>query len=201
MPAPESNTCDRARCAIWKLRCFFVLVCSIPEQRDHPSMHKRYVSFFTSIPPVAGFVYCNLPGLRAAVGERVRLYIMAIGTDVDMHTPSLNGVGVFEQQVGLVGGRGRDDALQRVFALCTDGHGAQRNACAPHSMPCTICALLPLSGCGVHEAKAGWLCRACGSRCRCGMQCPIACLARSGQLRQWGGAAFPHGVVVHRRRA
>ncbi len=39
--------------------------------------------------PPAGYVYCNMPPLRFALGERVRVYIMALGTEVDMHTPNL----------------------------------------------------------------------------------------------------------------
>lgn len=34
-------------------------------------------------------MYCNLPGLTAKPYERVRLYVMGLGTEVDLHTPSL----------------------------------------------------------------------------------------------------------------
>lgn len=36
-------------------------------------------------------MYCNLPGLEAREGQRVRFYYMSLGTDVDLHTPSLAG--------------------------------------------------------------------------------------------------------------
>jgi FtsP/CotA-like multicopper oxidase with cupredoxin domain len=40
---------------------------------------------------VNGYVYGNLPGLRAANGDRVRWYVMAQGTEVDLHTPHWHG--------------------------------------------------------------------------------------------------------------
>lgn len=36
---------------------------------------------------INGYVYCNLPGLNWQVGERVRLYVAALGDVVDLHTP------------------------------------------------------------------------------------------------------------------
>ncbi len=38
-----------------------------------------------------GYVYDNLPGLNMKVGEKVRWYQIALGTEVDMHTPHWHG--------------------------------------------------------------------------------------------------------------
>lgn len=38
-----------------------------------------------------GFVYDNLPGLNMKVGENVRWYQLALGTEVDIHTPHWHG--------------------------------------------------------------------------------------------------------------
>lgn len=40
---------------------------------------------------INGYVYGNLPGLTARLGERVRWYLMAMGTEVDLHTPHWHG--------------------------------------------------------------------------------------------------------------
>ncbi len=39
----------------------------------------------------AGYMYCNLPGLEAREGQRIRIYYMSLGSEVDLHTPSLAG--------------------------------------------------------------------------------------------------------------
>ena len=39
----------------------------------------------------AGYMFCNLPGLEAMEGQRIRIYYMSLGTEVDLHTPSLAG--------------------------------------------------------------------------------------------------------------
>jgi manganese oxidase len=36
---------------------------------------------------INGRLHANLPGLRMRVGERVRWYVMAMGTEIDVHTP------------------------------------------------------------------------------------------------------------------
>ncbi len=36
-------------------------------------------------------MYCNLPGLEAREGQRIRIYYMSLGTEVDLHSPSLAG--------------------------------------------------------------------------------------------------------------
>lgn len=38
-----------------------------------------------------GFVYDNLPGLTMKTGEKVRWYQLALGTEVDLHTPHWHG--------------------------------------------------------------------------------------------------------------
>ncbi len=40
---------------------------------------------------INGYVYGNLPGLTMRTGERVRWYVMAMGTEVDLHTPHWHG--------------------------------------------------------------------------------------------------------------
>jgi FtsP/CotA-like multicopper oxidase with cupredoxin domain len=36
---------------------------------------------------INGYVYGNMPGLTVKQGERVRWYVVRIGTEVDLHTP------------------------------------------------------------------------------------------------------------------
>ena len=40
---------------------------------------------------INGFVFGNLPGLTMKLGERVRWYLLSIGTEVDLHTPHWHG--------------------------------------------------------------------------------------------------------------
>lgn len=40
---------------------------------------------------INGFVYGNLPGLEMKLGERVRWYMLGMGTEVDLHTPHWHG--------------------------------------------------------------------------------------------------------------
>jgi FtsP/CotA-like multicopper oxidase with cupredoxin domain len=40
---------------------------------------------------INGYVYGNLPGLEMSVGERVRWYMLGMGTEVDLHTPHWHG--------------------------------------------------------------------------------------------------------------
>jgi hephaestin len=40
---------------------------------------------------INGYVFGNLPGLTMRKGERVRWYVMAMGTEVDLHTPHWHG--------------------------------------------------------------------------------------------------------------
>jgi hypothetical protein len=40
---------------------------------------------------INGFVFGNLPGLDMRVGERVRWYVIGMGTEVDLHTPHWHG--------------------------------------------------------------------------------------------------------------
>ena len=43
---------------------------------------------------INGYVYGNLPGLTMRKGERVRWYLMGMGTEVDLHTPHWHGATV-----------------------------------------------------------------------------------------------------------
>lgn len=40
---------------------------------------------------INGYVFGNLPGLTMKVGERVRWYVLGMGTEVDLHTPHWHG--------------------------------------------------------------------------------------------------------------
>jgi hephaestin len=40
---------------------------------------------------INGYVFGNLPGLEMRRGERVRWYLMGMGTEVDLHTPHWHG--------------------------------------------------------------------------------------------------------------
>jgi manganese oxidase len=40
---------------------------------------------------INGFVYGNLPGLNVKLGEKIRWYTLAMGTEVDLHTPHWHG--------------------------------------------------------------------------------------------------------------
>jgi manganese oxidase len=40
---------------------------------------------------INGFVYGNLPGLNMRLGEKIRWYTLAMGTEVDLHTPHWHG--------------------------------------------------------------------------------------------------------------
>ncbi|KAL4429029.1 hypothetical protein ABPG77_006068 [Micractinium sp. CCAP 211/92] len=40
---------------------------------------------------INGFLYCNMPVLNFTQGENVRFHIMALGTEVDLHTPNFVG--------------------------------------------------------------------------------------------------------------
>eukprot|EP00887_Chlorella_sp_A99_P002379 scaffold10.g2379.t1 len=40
---------------------------------------------------INGYMYCNQPRLTFGQGERVRFHVLALGTDVDVHSPALAG--------------------------------------------------------------------------------------------------------------
>lgn len=71
---------------------------------------------------VNGYVYGNMPRLTMRAGERVRWYVFALGTEVDMHTPHWHGNTVLER------GRRRDEvellpATQLVADMVPDNPG------------------------------------------------------------------------------
>ncbi len=47
---------------------------------------------------INGYVFGNLPGLDMKKGERVRWYLMGMGTEVDLHTPHWHGNTVLVDQ-------------------------------------------------------------------------------------------------------
>jgi FtsP/CotA-like multicopper oxidase with cupredoxin domain len=55
---------------------------------------------------INGYVYGNMPRIQLRVGERVRWYLMDLGTEVDLHTPHWHGNSV------LMNGMNRADMIQ-----------------------------------------------------------------------------------------
>jgi len=56
---------------------------------------------------INGYVYGNQPGFEMKQGEKVRIYAMAMGTEVDLHTPHTHGntflnMGMRQDVVGLL---------------------------------------------------------------------------------------------------
>lgn len=54
---------------------------------------------------INGFIYANLPGLTMVSGEKIRWHLVALGTEVDLHTPHWHG------HTGLHEGR-RTDVIE-----------------------------------------------------------------------------------------
>lgn len=51
---------------------------------------------------INGLLFCNLRGLQARIGERVRIHMLAAGSEMDIHTPMLHShVAVVDQSSGL----------------------------------------------------------------------------------------------------
>ena len=65
------------------------IVAFAPNAKDH----KEDDSFMGSnlMHSMNGYVYDNLPGLNMKVGENVRWYQVALGTEADLHTPHWHG--------------------------------------------------------------------------------------------------------------
>ncbi|MCP4329213.1 MAG: multicopper oxidase domain-containing protein [Alphaproteobacteria bacterium] len=71
---------------------------------------------------INGYIYGNLPGLKMNAGERTRWYTLALGTEVDLHTPHWHG------NTGLSDGRRVDvvdllPASSRVVDVTPDSQG------------------------------------------------------------------------------
>lgn len=69
-----------------------------------------------------GYVYGNMPPITISTGQRVRWYVFALGTEVDLHTPHWHGNTVLER------GRRRDEvelmpATQLVVDMVPDNPG------------------------------------------------------------------------------
>lgn len=72
---------------------------------------------------INGYLYSNLPGLEMKVGERVRWYLMAMGSEGDLHTPHWHGNTV------LVNGHRADvgallPAMTEVYDMLPDNPGS-----------------------------------------------------------------------------
>jgi hephaestin len=71
---------------------------------------------------INGLVFGNLDGLTMRMGERVRWYVMGMGTEIDIHTPHWHG------QTGIWAGM-RTDVLEifpasmKVFDMVPDNPG------------------------------------------------------------------------------
>ena len=50
---------------------------------------------------INGYVFGNLPGLDMKVGERVRWYVIGMGTEVDLHTPHWHGQTLTTNGMGM----------------------------------------------------------------------------------------------------
>jgi len=46
---------------------------------------------------INGYIFGNLPGLTMKQGERVRWYLVGLGTEVDIHTPHWHGETVLHE--------------------------------------------------------------------------------------------------------
>jgi len=71
---------------------------------------------------INGFVFGNLPGLEMSRGERVRWYMLGMGTEVDLHTPHWHG------NTGTWAGMRTDviellPASMKVFEMTPDADG------------------------------------------------------------------------------
>jgi FtsP/CotA-like multicopper oxidase with cupredoxin domain len=71
---------------------------------------------------INGFVYGNLSGLEMSVGERVRWYMLGMGTEVDLHTPHWHGntgtwAGMRSDMIELL------PASMKVFDMTPDADG------------------------------------------------------------------------------
>ena len=60
---------------------------------------------------INGYIFGNLKGLVARVGEKVRWYVMGMGNEVDLHTPHWHGKTV---RVGAGPAAHRTDVVERV---------------------------------------------------------------------------------------
>jgi manganese oxidase len=47
---------------------------------------------------INGYIFGNLPGLQMKLGEKVRWYLLAMGNEMDLHTPHWHGETVSEEQ-------------------------------------------------------------------------------------------------------
>ena len=109
---------------------------------------------------INGYVFANLPGLDMTLGDRVRWYVLALGTEMDIHTPHWHG------NTGLSGGRRVDvvnllPASSEVVDLRPDERGAyQVLSLVASDRPGLLYAVartLAKHGVSVHTAKINTL--------------------------------------------
>lgn len=86
-------------------REFFISVSSIDEgtslyTEDYLERHnleerddEEFAEFMNKL-SINGYLHCNQPGLIANVGDRVRWYIMSLGTEIDIHSATWTGQSV-----------------------------------------------------------------------------------------------------------
>jgi hypothetical protein len=75
---------------------------------------------------INGFVYCNNPALTLAQGSAVRVYVLGLGSGVDMHTPALGG-----SEMTLLGARSQSARLLP-GTMFVAGAPPRPARCAPH---------------------------------------------------------------------
>ena len=84
---------------------------------------------------INGYVFGNLPGLVMTAGQRVRWYLMGMGSEVDLHTPHWHGNTVVAgmrtdcpPSPAALGGRMvRDDPVSWLFQLPLKDHPGRCN--------------------------------------------------------------------------
>lgn len=72
------------------------------EGEEHEGPNEEEFGESNLMHSINGYVFANMPMPTMRVGERVRWYVMALGTEVDLHTPHWHGNTV------LVGGHRKD---------------------------------------------------------------------------------------------
>lgn len=82
----------------------FINLFTIFDENSSPYQNENIITYARNADPddadfqesnlmhsINGYVYGNLPGLEMKVGEKARWYQLALGTEVDLHTPHWHG--------------------------------------------------------------------------------------------------------------
>jgi FtsP/CotA-like multicopper oxidase with cupredoxin domain len=78
-------------------------------------------------------IFCNLPGLTANVGERVRFHTLGIGSEADLHTPNWGGgVSVLRQGGKRTMSFGLLSGIAQSADTLADARGSWVYHCAVH---------------------------------------------------------------------